>query len=113
MTETEESKSKIKRGHRKKKFGDEKSKVISFRIAENVYNDNKEEIREKVNNLIESEVKKKKLRKLSFTPPDKQTKSTQVKPLVKNQETSKGLDGYYSKKKRYSKKNPTYSGKKK
>ncbi|UCD02276.1 MAG: hypothetical protein JSV23_04485 [Promethearchaeota archaeon] len=52
---------KIKaRGHRKKKFGNEQSKVISFRIAKTVYENNKEEIRNKITKVIEMEVQKKK-----------------------------------------------------
>ena len=54
-----ESKPK-KRGNRKKKFGDEESKVISFRIGKDTYDKNKEEIREKINNVIKSEATNKK-----------------------------------------------------
>lgn len=86
-----------KRGHRKKKFGDAKSKVISFRIDENVYEDNKEEIREKVNHLIETEVKKKKSSKTKLRQRIQTTNSAQTKPSILSNKTSKGLDGYYSK----------------
>ena len=43
-----------KRGHRKRKFGDQESKVISFRIGKDTYKENKEEIRENVNDVIAS-----------------------------------------------------------
>ncbi len=50
-----------KRGHRKKKFGDQESKVISFRIGKDTYDKNKKTIREKINTVIESEEIKKNL----------------------------------------------------
>ena len=45
---------KKKRGHRKKKFGSQESKVISFRVGKDTYKEKKEEIREDVNNVLES-----------------------------------------------------------
>ena len=50
----EKKKSKGKRG-RSKKFESE-SKVVSFRIQKDVYEGNKDEIREKINGVIENEV---------------------------------------------------------
>ncbi|MFX1365116.1 MAG: hypothetical protein ACFFCE_17810 [Promethearchaeota archaeon] len=63
MSEHRNSKKLEKRGHRKKKFGDEESKVISFRIAKTVYENNKDEIRDKITKIIETEVKRKKQKK--------------------------------------------------
>jgi len=60
MSEIKRSKKVKKRGHRKKKFGDEETKVISFRIAKAVYENNKKEIRNKITKVIETEVNKKK-----------------------------------------------------
>ena len=60
MPEIKSDKKDKERGHRKKKFGDEESKVITFRIAKTVYDNNKEEIRDKITKVIETEVEKKK-----------------------------------------------------
>ena len=60
MSEIKNHKKLKERGHRKKKFGDEESKVITFRIAKTVYDNNKEEIRDKITKVIETEVEKKK-----------------------------------------------------
>lgn len=60
MSEIKKSKTLKERGHRKKKFGDEESKVISFRIAKTIYENNKEEIRNKITKVIETEVNRKK-----------------------------------------------------
>ncbi len=60
MWELKKSEKTKARGHRKKKFGDEESKVISFRIAKSVYENNKEEIRDKISKIIETEVNRKK-----------------------------------------------------
>ena len=60
MSEIKKDKKVKERGHRKKKFGDEESKVITFRIAKTVYDNNKEEIRDKITKVIETEVEKKK-----------------------------------------------------
>ena len=60
MSEIKSEKKVKKRGHRKKKFGDEESKVITSRIAKTVYDNNKEEIRDKITKAIETEVEKKK-----------------------------------------------------
>jgi len=60
MSEIKKCKKVKERGHRKKKFGDEESKVISFRIAKTVYENNKEEIRNKITKVIETEVNRKK-----------------------------------------------------
>ncbi len=60
MSEIKKNKKVKERGHRKKKFGDEESKVITFRIAKTVYDNNKEEIRDKITKVIETEVEKKK-----------------------------------------------------
>ena len=60
MPDIKKSKKAKERGHRKKKFGDDESKVISFRIAKTVYENNKEEIRNKITKVIETEVKRKK-----------------------------------------------------
>ena len=60
MSEIKKSKNVKERGHRRKKFGDEESKVISFRIAKIVYENNKEEIRNKITRVIETEVNRKK-----------------------------------------------------
>ncbi len=60
MSEIKNNKKVKERGHRKKKFGDEESKVITFRIAKTVYDNNKEEIRDKITKVIETEVEKKK-----------------------------------------------------
>ncbi|KKN31970.1 hypothetical protein LCGC14_0818500 [marine sediment metagenome] len=43
-----------KRGHRKKKFGDEESIVASWRVGKDTYKEKREEIRKKVNNVLES-----------------------------------------------------------
>lgn len=63
MFEQKKGKELKARGHRKRKFGDEESKVISFRIAKNIYEDNKDEIRDKVTKIIETEVNKKKAKR--------------------------------------------------
>ncbi len=60
MSEIKKNEKVKERGHRKKKFGDEESKVITFRIAKTVYDNNKEEIRDKITKVIETEVEKKK-----------------------------------------------------
>ena len=63
MSEHKKSKKLKERGHRKRKFGDEESKVISFRIAKTVYENNKDEIRDKITKIIETEVNRKKAKK--------------------------------------------------
>ncbi|KKM71594.1 hypothetical protein LCGC14_1429000 [marine sediment metagenome] len=52
-----------KRGHRKKKFGDQESKVITFRIGKKTYKRNKKGIREDVYDVIESYSVNKKVNK--------------------------------------------------
>ncbi len=86
----EEKKSKGKRG-RSKKFESE-SKVVSFRIQKDAYEGNKDEIREKINGVIENEVnainkkveKKKQVKHIS--------RSFLRNKIIKNE--AKGLEGF-------------------
>jgi len=65
-----------KRGHRKKKFGDQESRIIAFRVGTDTYKENKTEIRKKVNNVL-----------VSFSSNGKENKpehSKQEKPVNKD-----------------------------
>ncbi|HEC37588.1 hypothetical protein LCGC14_1277520 [marine sediment metagenome] len=74
-----------KRGHRKKKFGSQESKVISFRIGKDIYNKNKKAIREKINTVIESESINKQINRIE----PKKTKEIINNDIKKNKEVLK------------------------